>query len=601
MNQSEPIPITPSLSVKDHLIDKKYSLISATLLSLLLGITTAIVYSLMGPMFEALSNPHSKVEKPIVDILGPALGSIIKYFFNIETVIISESIKTLPFFLAGLATIRAILSASQWYLWEVCCEQIAKNMRKNLVEIFLKTDPARMLSDDKIDSSLSSTMTTDIKLIKEYLVRYYGGLPREVIQIIIFTITLYLLSPKLFAVFFLGAVPAIILSRKLGKKVLKRTRGALDDYSELTSWLETRFSGLETIKHFKSEAIELKKMAEKSHQMSKKFLKSIKSKAQTSPALEFVGVCSLAFALFLVFRTSLEDQMSGTIQLSFFATLAILAQSAGKLGKYLNSAKEGKAAVSRLQEQTSYWQSNSKKSHFQFDNELDPSTLISISNLEVSYSSNQTPALIDFSMEIKKGKSYCVIGPSGSGKSTLLKTILGALSYQKGTLYFNNYLFDPGSILYVPQSIILAPCSIAKNIAYPSEAIDFPKVKKALDEVGLKSLLDIAFDEDSYSQLSGGQLQRILLARISYHQAKLLIIDEGTSALDPVTETKISKLIKRKMELGTTVLMVAHRESFIKTCEISILLDKGRLIDQDNWQKQRKKPELSQYFSSVKN
>ena len=99
-----------------------------------------------------------------------------------------------------------------------------------------------------------------MKLVKEYIVHFYSGLPREILQCLFMSITLIILSPRLFSIFSLIFLPAVVIIKKLGKKLKRRSNRALDSYSILTEWLQQRFSGIETIKQLQTENLEVEKM-----------------------------------------------------------------------------------------------------------------------------------------------------------------------------------------------------------------------------------------------------------------------------------------------------------------------------------------------------
>ena len=110
------------------------------------------------------------------------------------------------------------------------------------------------------ERSISSSISTDIRYVKEFLVRFLGGIPREFLQFLFLTLTLFLLSSTLFSVFLFGVFPAMFLVRKLGMKLKKRVSNALENYSILTEWLQQRLLGIETIKHYSTEAFESNNM-----------------------------------------------------------------------------------------------------------------------------------------------------------------------------------------------------------------------------------------------------------------------------------------------------------------------------------------------------
>jgi subfamily B ATP-binding cassette protein MsbA len=143
-------------------------------------------------------------------------------------------------------------------------------------------------------------------------------------------------------------------------------------------------------------------------------------------------------------------------------------------------------------------------------------------------------------------------------------------------------------IVYMPQKVLLLPDSIAANIAYPEAQYDPMRIWSALEEVGLAGLtssLDAGIQTqigEGGTGLSGGQAQRILLARLAYHQAPFVLVDEGTSALDPETERLIQALLRKLTNQGRVVITIAHRHSVVEAADIVLRLEEGLLTSVDN-------------------
>jgi ATP-binding cassette subfamily B protein len=141
----------------------------------------------------------------------------------------------------------------------------------------------------------------------------------------------------------------------------------------------------------------------------------------------------------------------------------------------------------------------------------------------------------------------------------------------------------PYPICYLPQKIIPLSASIASNVVYPLPSGDSLKIKEALKRVGLEAHIDSLPHGvetplgDEGQVLSGGQLQRVLLARLWYHQSPVVLIDEGTSALDPELERLVHMLFRELADRGATLILIAHRPTQIAFADEVISLSQGSL------------------------
>lgn len=223
-------------------------------------------------------------------------------------------------------------------------------------------------------------------------------------------------------------------------------------------------------------------------------------------------------------------------------------------------------------------------------NETSEPLTLSIKDLFFSYKLNDVAILSDISLEISAGSQAAFIGSSGAGKSTLADLILGLLGPTSGTISVGGRnpeeLIDhqPGLVGYVPQKPGMISGSIAQNIALGQDDrdIDEQLLQRSIADAHLTSLIEslpqgvhthIGKRKD---ELSGGQLQRIGLARALYSQPKLLILDEATSALDAESENEINKAID-EMRGKVTVILIAHRLNTIQRSDIVFLVDQGKI------------------------
>ena len=203
---------------------------------------------------------------------------------------------------------------------------------------------------------------------------------------------------------------------------------------------------------------------------------------------------------------------------------------------------------------------------------------------------NGNKVLDNLSFSIEENDSVALIGPSGSGKSTLIKNLLGLLKPKNGEILYNNQNIYKniaswhGIISYIPQKIYLLDDTIKNNIAFGVEENDINEEK--LDNViklsNLKSFINNLKNNintnvgNQGSNISGGQLQRIGIARALYSAPKILIMDEATNSLDEETEKKVIESINNINQIKIKII-ISHRQSTVNSCNKIYLLDKGNI------------------------
>ncbi len=223
---------------------------------------------------------------------------------------------------------------------------------------------------------------------------------------------------------------------------------------------------------------------------------------------------------------------------------------------------------------------------------------IELEEVSFKYPNKSNYALDGITLKIPFKGVVGIVGPSGSGKSTLLDVLLGLISPSQGNVFIGGKKLDINNLRnwqdrigYVPQNVFLSEGSVIENVAFgiEKESIDFEKVKKAVEMAHLKQWVNDL--DDGYLtkigergvQISGGQRQRLGIARALYNDAEVLFFDEATSALDGITENIIMEAIG---SIGSkkTIIMIAHRLNTVKNCDLIFMIEQGRLIDQGSYQ-----------------
>ena len=221
---------------------------------------------------------------------------------------------------------------------------------------------------------------------------------------------------------------------------------------------------------------------------------------------------------------------------------------------------------------------------------------IRIENLFFKYPESSKGCLDGVNIEVKRGEKLAIVGESGCGKSTLLKLLIGFEKPDSGNIYYDNKPIDTlnlnslrrciGSVFQFSK---VFPGTIRSNVTFTTQhPVTDEKIWDAVDKAAIGDYirtlplqLDTEISESNSSGFSGGQRQRLLLARAFVSNPNVLILDEATSALDNITQNQVLENINK---LHTTVIMVAHRLSTVEGFDKIIMLDKGKIVEQGSYQ-----------------
>ena len=216
---------------------------------------------------------------------------------------------------------------------------------------------------------------------------------------------------------------------------------------------------------------------------------------------------------------------------------------------------------------------------------------VEVKNVQFSYPNKELLALDSINLDIKPGTVVALVGPSGAGKSTLVDIILGVLRPSNGSVLIGGSSPEDaktrwkGVFGYVPQDIYINEGSVRENISmgFDRSEIDDERIVQAITfsalggfigklEDGLDSLIG-----EGNARVSGGERQRIAIARAVLTSPKILVLDEATSALDGDTEDTIAKSISG-MRGKTTLILIAHRLSTVRTADLVVYMEEGKIV-----------------------
>ena len=219
---------------------------------------------------------------------------------------------------------------------------------------------------------------------------------------------------------------------------------------------------------------------------------------------------------------------------------------------------------------------------------------VRLRDITFGYPNTESPIFDRFNLDLHANTTIGIVGATGSGKTTIIDILLGLLAPQAGQLEVDGVPVDLDNVRawqrnlgYVPQHIYLSDDTVAANIAFGvrSKDIDKAAVERAAKMASIHDFIasDLPLGYDTLVgergvRLSGGQRQRLGIARALYHDPAVLVFDEATSALDGLTEESIFQAVAN-LGKSKTIVMIAHRITTVRDCDVIYLMEKGRIID----------------------
>lgn len=394
------------------------------------------------------------------------------------------------------------------------------------------------------------------------------------------------ISPVMTLVMCLVLGGILLANKKLLGPVLRRFGHEVQVNSALTTkWIMQAVNGMKETKVLNKERYfveQYEKSADRLNTIQKK-----QNSMQNIPRLLIETVCMcgilLIVAVFLAQGNNITDMLK---QVGMLAAVAIkLMPSANKLSTYINNIAYYEPSLSAVEDIIirSHEKDGEAEALFSREERIEPVSFtkeVKLEGITYRYPNTETDILKNAEVSIPIGGSVGFIGPSGAGKSTTVDILLGLLHPQKGRVTVDGVDIKtnlPGwyaKIGYVPQMIFMLDDTIRNNVAYGVEEkeIDEAQVWYALKEAqmdefvrGLPAGLDTSIGERGV-RISGGQRQRLGIARALYTSPEIMIFDEATSALDNDTEAAIMEAIER-LHGKKTLVIIAHRLTTIEKCD----------------------------------
>ncbi len=466
-------------------------------------------------------------------------------------------------------------------------------------DIFRKIQLIKIQSLEKLSSGdITYRLTEDADRVAEVIYKTIQDTTPCILQLIAVICYMFYIDIKLSLSTLLLAPIITLLVGKLGEKVLLTEEKSQEKISNLASLLAESIQVLPLIRAYGAEDwLQEKFNKEVDYHRQAKY-KAIKQVALQHPVVGFIE----AFGILIVLAIGALRINVGAIDAagfsSFFAALLMLIDPISHLTTNFNELQQGQASLRRLKE--------IEKQPRESDEQLLPlvpsenSSGIIFEKVYFSYQSNEE-VLHNININIEPGEKIALVGPSGAGKSTIFSLLLKFLSPQSGRILINGSNLEEtitsqvrNKMAIVPQKVNILSGSIIDSIKFGRSASYQEVINAAKTANAHQFIMKMPNDynthiEERGSNLSGGQLQRISIARAVLGNPSILLLDEATSALDAEAERSVQMGLNQAM-INRTVLIIAHRLSTTQEADKIIVLENGRISDIGKHDELMKKP-----------
>ncbi len=501
-----------------------------------------------------------------------------------------EKDQTLIFFIPFLIVITFATKGISLYFAKATMisvgEEVKKELQSDMIRTLISADT--QIIDKRHSGKFISNLTYDVMHITNLLSTFLLNLFKDSLTLIALLVVMFMQNWQLALLSIIMLPLASITSRTLGKRINKVTTEAQEKSGDLTTYLVELFKNHKLIKIFQKEDFEniksgkyLSELKEKNKKIQTVFLRM-------SPIMETLTGIMIAILIFYSGKLIAENKIDIGDFFSFLAAMMLAYQPVRALSSLVMVAKQGLSAAARIlpiiDQKNEINEINGAQDLKIKEGEIE------FKNIIFSYEKKEEQVLNSINLKFNSGKMTSLVGHSGSGKSTILNLIPRFYDAQSGDIIIDNQSIYQKKIQslrkeisMVSQETTLFDDTIMNNIKYAREHATDEEVYKVAklsfcEEFinNLPNKYETLIGEDGV-RLSGGEKQRLSIARAMLKKSSIILLDEATSSLDSETEFKIQEALKILTKDRTTIV-IAHRLSTILNSNNIYVIDAGKII-----------------------
>ena len=436
--------------------------------------------------------------------------------------------------------------------------------------------------------NLISRFTIDINMMRAAVSNALTGIGKDLLTLIFLVGVMFQQDWVLASIAFIIFPIAILPIARLGRRIRKVTVNTQEELGQFTTLLEQTFQGARVVKAYGMEDYEKNRVREIAERVFALVFKSARIRSMASPIMETLGGVAVALVIFYGGSRVINQSMDPGSFFAFITALLLAYEPMKRLANLNASLQEGLAGAQRL------FVLLDMKPDIREKPAAQPLVIarggLEMEKVDFSYLPDQ-PAIDDISLSVPAGKVVALVGPSGAGKSTILNLIPRFYDVNAGRITIDGtdirdvtFASLRGGIALVSQEITMFDDTVRANIAYGRPNASDDEIFAAAKHAAAHDfIMDMPDGYDTYvgergTKVSGGQRQRLAIARAMLKDAPILLLDEATSALDTESERHIQAALKELMK-GRTTLVIAHRLSTVMDADLIHVIDKGKLSE----------------------
>ena len=531
-------------------------------------------------------------------LLDPAIDKI---FLNRD----QSLLLIIPFFIIiAFATKGISLYLAKTLMINVA-EEVKKKIQIDMLSSFIKADTEYI--ENKHTGKYISNLNFDVNQITMMLSTSFLNFFKDGLTLIGLLTVMFYQNWRLSLIAIIMIPLASVTAKRLGKRISKVVTEAQDKSGDLNKYLIDIFKNHKIIKIFQREKFEEKRSEKFVNDLKEKSIKISTVFIRATPIMEILTGIMIAILIFYSGKLIMNEQLSLNNFFSFLAAMMLAYQPVKSLATINVGVGQGMSAAKRILpiiDNKNLIDLNEDKSIIDFKNGD-----IEFKDINFNYSSNQENKVLNkINIKINGKKMTALVGQSGSGKSSLLSLIPRIYDPKSGILEIDgqniknvNLHSLRKEISIVDQNVTLFDDTIFNNIKYAKPNASEEEIYKAAEQSMCLDFIEKL--ENKYQtmigengvRLSGGEKQRLSIARAFLKDSKIILLDEATSSLDSETEEKIQRALD-KLILNKTTVVIAHRLSTILNSDKIYVMDKGSVLDSGNHEELLKKSETYKNF-----
>ena len=512
-------------------------------------------------------------------LVKPVLDDI---FFNKDTLML----KIIPVAVILIYFLRGLATYVQDYLMNYVGETIIRRLRDDLYA-HIQDLPIAFFHKEKT-GVLMSRITSDVGVVKGMVSTAVTGSLKDCFTIVGLTIVIFYRDWQMALIAFVVLPLAFLPVVEFGRRVRRISTGYQEAVADLSSFLHETFAGNRIVKAFGMESYEKKRFYERTLGLFKLEMKAVIARSLSSPIMEFLGGLGIAFIIWYGGSKVIAGTSSAGTFFSFMAAVLMLYDPVKKLSGLNNAVQQGLAAVDRI--------FDVMETESEIKEPINPVVLtrkphrVTFQNVFFKYQDNMI--LKDINLDVQAGEILALVGMSGGGKTSLVNLLPRFYDVTEGAIRIDGVDIRNTSIsslrdqmAIVTQDPILFNDSVKNNIAYGNRKASDEDIRRAAKAAYAYDFIQNFSDQfdtnigELGARLSGGEKQRICIARALLKDAPILILDEATSSLDAESEMLVQKALENLMK-GRTTFVIAHRLSTIDYADRIIVVVNGRIVEE---------------------